>query len=111
LPLAYGFNGFLVQAHAQRAGDAHVARTAVGAHHQPQHADALVLGLAGFFGVLRIRLVQNAWRAHAAHSGLVDTAAGAAAFARPNPGANAGAHAAARSGADAATRPNAIGGR
>src|ERR1019366_7516387 len=49
LPQLDGLDGLLVQSHAQRALDADLLRTAIGADHQPQHDSSLVLCFAGFF--------------------------------------------------------------
>ena len=49
LPGLYPFNGFFIQAHAQRADDARVVYPAIGAHNNVQHHHALIFGFARFF--------------------------------------------------------------
>src|SRR5262245_56793649 len=60
------FNGFLIQPHAERVHDLRVVDPAVRSDHNVQANHALILGFAGFFGKLGLRLVQDAGRAHAA---------------------------------------------
>src|SRR6516164_171672 len=54
------FDGFLVEAHAQRTGDFDVSRLAVRPNDQPQNYDSLKLRLTGFFGVFGIGSLQGA---------------------------------------------------
>src|SRR6266550_1358274 len=51
-PLPHGFDGLLVQAQAQTAGNANVARLAIGTDDQIENAGSLILRFAGFFGIL-----------------------------------------------------------
>ena len=66
LPLADGFNGLLIQAHAQRSRYTHIPRMAIRTDNKPDHAYALILSLAGLFRIFRIGLVKNPWCGYAA---------------------------------------------
>src|SRR5215471_18277119 len=58
-PFANRLHCFFVESHAERARDADVFRRTVRADHNPQDNDALVLGLASFVGIFRIRVVNR----------------------------------------------------
>src|ERR1044071_8448250 len=64
-PGLYTFNGFLVQAHAQRADDARVMHAAICTHNDVQHHHALIFGFARFFRELRFRSINRARRTNA----------------------------------------------
>ena len=68
---------------------------AVRPYHQPEDAGSLILRLAGFFRVLRIRLIDNARRAHSA-ANTKHSATHAAAASLAYAGAGAHTHAATR---------------
>ena len=59
LPELDGFHGLLIQAQAEAAHHAHICRLATGIDLDVQHHGSLVLGLAGFFGVLRLLLKEQ----------------------------------------------------
>src|SRR5215472_15287961 len=56
-PGLHFLQGLLVEAHAQAAYHAQVARTAIRADHGSQRHRSLVLGFASFFGKIRLRSV------------------------------------------------------
>src|SRR5579859_2340342 len=64
-PGLHAFNGFFVQAHAQRADNARVMHAAICAHNDVQHHHALIFGFARFFRELRFRSVNRARCAYA----------------------------------------------
>src|ERR1035438_2006593 len=84
LPLLDGFDGFFVQPHAERALNANLLGTSIGADHQPEHDSSLVLRLAGFFRVFRIGRVQRFWCADSA-ADAIGSATVAAAVSCTNP--------------------------
>ena len=98
----HGFNGFFVESQTQGPDHTRVGDVALRVDHDPQHHDSLVLGLAGLFGVGRLRLVDRNRRADsvayavnavALTSAFTRTKSAAFAwsnagpFARPNPAA------------------------
>src|SRR5271170_7892374 len=105
-PLLHGFDGLFVQTQAQRPDHVDIDRLAVFIHNQGKQHCALPLLLAGFLGVLRLRMVDGNRVGYAA-AGTIDAAAHAAArsvsdsitFAVSNSAAGAIAEAAAVSAA------------
>src|SRR5581483_1819602 len=91
-PLLYRFNGLLVEAHTQAAGNLDVFGSAIRTDDQPQDHDTLVFRFARFFGVLRVRLEENSWSGDAA-ADAINAAAKIPAATRSNAGANARADA------------------
>src|ERR1017187_8712228 len=110
LPLLDRFDGLLVQSHAQRALNANLLRTSIGADHQPQHDSSLVLGFAGFFRVFRIGRKQRFRRADSA-ADAIGSPAIAAAVSWTNAWTGAGTNPAAAATADATAVACAIRGR
>src|SRR5581483_401594 len=92
-PLANGFDGLFIKAEARALKHRNVGHTAIERNHTLQHNNALVLGFAGFVGILRIRRVEAGRHAHAVDAGAEQATARAAAF--------TGAEAAAGTAADA----------
>src|SRR5271166_1119779 len=110
LPQLDRFDGFLVQAHAQRTLHANLLRTPIRIHYQPQYDGTLVLGLARFFRVLRIGRVQRLGSAHAS-TNSVSPAAVASSVSGTNARPGARTNTAAIAAPDASARARAIGGR
>src|SRR5258708_1882909 len=109
-PLIHGLDRFLIQTQSQAAGYMDVAGPSIGADNQAKNAYTLIFGLAGFFGVFRIRGEDRLWRAHTA-AYLEHAAANSAAAAFTNAGAGANANSATAAGTDSAAGAGAIGRR
>src|SRR5215469_12371378 len=110
LPLLYGFDGLLVEPHAQSALYTNLLRTPIRVHHQPQHNGSLVLRLASLLGVLWIRRVERFGCAYsAAHA--IGSAAVASSVSRTNAWPCARTNATAISASDSATCSGAVGRR
>src|SRR5438876_8534511 len=107
LPPLHGIHGFFIQTQAQAVQYAHVNRLAFGVHLHVQQHRALILCLAGFFGILRLYLIdQRRGRDAAAHA--ENASAEAAAFTRTETATLTGTHTAARTATDTAARPGAV---
>src|SRR5258708_14017850 len=63
-PFLHRVFGFLIQPQPDRAYNANVANPAGGVNNDRQHYISLELGLSRLLGVLRVRVVNRAWRAH-----------------------------------------------
>src|SRR5580704_6196252 len=97
LPRLDRFDSLFVESQAQAARHTNVSRPSVRPHHQPKDASALVLRLAGFFRILRIRLIDNSRCAHStAHA--EHAAADSTTTALTHSGTCAHPHATARTG-------------
>src|SRR5689334_17402413 len=82
LPLADGFNGLFVEAEAGALDHLNVGGAAIQSDDHHQHNYALILGFAGFVGILRVRAVDAAGHADTIDASAESAAAGAATFAR-----------------------------
>src|SRR5438445_1890131 len=97
LPFVDRFHRFFVESQPKAARELDLAWLAVGSHNQTEHAHSLILRLARFFRVLRIRSIDRLGRTHSA-TDSEHPAANSATAALANSWARADANSAAAAG-------------
>src|SRR5258707_14378694 len=81
LPILHLRHGLFFQAEAGPFENLRVEYAPVGGNRHVEQHGSLILGLASFVGVLRLRAVDADWRADAVYAGAKHAAARAATFA------------------------------
>src|SRR6266403_5216620 len=81
LPILHLRYGLFFQAETGPFEDLRVEYAPIGGNRHVEQHGSLILGLASFVGVLRLRAVDADWGAHAVYAGAEHAAARAAAFA------------------------------